>query len=762
MLNRAISLFTRAANRLDGKPYWVALAVGIALLTFIHAFAAPLRFAGDEPRYLWMAVSLYERQDLRLPFSEWEQYAQRHDIPAYSPEVFPLIHSPLISVVLAPFVGTLGPDAGRWVTFLIGLIGFVWTAAIARREAGAYAGLLAAMLAFVTLPILPYMGLFYTEIWLLTFFAIAWYLLNLPAATPYQRAAFLLTALILPYIHLRMSLVSVTLISLHLWDVWRGYGDHRQRDSAYLATVIVAAAVAGAGFLAFQHGMTGSLRGTATAPFAPSLGGYFERLAVQMFTLRHGLFVFNPLLLLGAAALVAAAMQGHRLARQALLLIFVYSVTFVWGAASESPPARFWVAVMPAFVVGLALWLNAMRSVLAVIVTVPFAAVALVNAALYVVLPDAFLENYEVAVSYDLLFQQFPAFYVAAHLPWDKYFSLSSGWGPHYELSVSRLVDVVAVAGGVLTLSAVGYGARRYLWIQRAAFLGVIGIGLAVLMRLRTCEVPAEYVEVEELVSEGAGGLLAIRFGDPAAPSVLRFEDSWNYWPESQYPDEFEVRVRNITDGAFSSIGVVPAGRIVSLPPMDATREVRLRAVGGVADAAPWHYAGRVTVLAPECGGLQHVLRSVPLGEMLQFGPGGNGGPYLIRGWSRPEAWGGAWSVGKRAELVIVVSNDTGQPLQLDVEAVGLLPRGSGRQTAQVKINGLDAGSLHFDGVQNRGWRRFVVPSEALAVAGPVTLYVAFEIDEPTRPIDLGMNQDRRRLGIGLLKAVIHEAKDAD
>jgi hypothetical protein len=141
----------------------------------------------------------------------------------------------------------------------------------------------------------------------------------------------------------------------------------------------------------------------------------------------------------------------------------------------------------------------------------------------------------------------------------------------------------------------------------------------------------------------------------------------------------------------------------------------------------------------------------IPEGTDITFGAESAGAIFLAGGWSIPETWG-TWSEGKNSHLVLPLpaSADT-RPMHLSIDARGLLGEKHPSQSVTISVNGLAVGQIRFDDTYNRGWRTLPVPLNALTRSRQGILDVSFKIEQPVRPAELGMGQDSRELGIGLI-----------
>lgn len=132
------------------------------------------------------------------------------------------------------------------------------------------------------------------------------------------------------------------------------------------------------------------------------------------------------------------------------------------------------------------------------------------------------------------------------------------------------------------------------------------------------------------------------------------------------------------------------------------------------------------------------------LGHAYHFADGADGNAFIGDGFSYPESWG-RWTDGREAFLYFSLATSPAGPVSIAVEASTLSPAPDRRQTIEVSANGHSCGRLAL--AADALHAETVCPAGALR-AGNNTLH--FRIAHPTRPIDLGLNHDRRHLGIGL------------
>ncbi len=167
-------------------------------------------------------------------------------------------------------------------------------------------------------------------------------------------------------------------------------------------------------------------------------------------------------------------------------------------------------------------------------------------------------------------------------------------------------------------------------------------------------------------------------------------------------------------------------------------------------------------VLAPgygRCGGCPplkpleaaDLAAEVPMGSDILFGLAGSGPAFQLDGWFAPEIWG-TWTDGKNSNLVLPLPAGAGaRPLRLSLNAQGIFAKERTSQIVTVSVNDVAVGEIRFDDILSNGWHTLSIPVSALLRNRQGLLGISFEVDQPIRPADIGMGEDRRELGMGLV-----------
>jgi hypothetical protein len=137
------------------------------------------------------------------------------------------------------------------------------------------------------------------------------------------------------------------------------------------------------------------------------------------------------------------------------------------------------------------------------------------------------------------------------------------------------------------------------------------------------------------------------------------------------------------------------------------------------------------------------------LGRKYQFAPGAAGNEFAANGFSVPEVWG-RWTDGDDAFLFFTLTVAPAGPITVTIDANSLSPAADRRQVATVFANNQTCGRLVVTTGQPHA--EVTCPAGVLR-AGDNALRL--RIAHPTRPIELGINGDVRRLGLGLISLTV-------
>lgn len=134
----------------------------------------------------------------------------------------------------------------------------------------------------------------------------------------------------------------------------------------------------------------------------------------------------------------------------------------------------------------------------------------------------------------------------------------------------------------------------------------------------------------------------------------------------------------------------------------------------------------------------------VNLNKLISFSKGGEGVELLGGGWSQPETWG-VWSDGELATIFIPKPAQVPKKLLVDLRA--FISPANSLQDITVSVNDHLLREYKLDKAEGN------LLSLELPSSNDDFYKVAFQLKTPARPFDLGLNKDKRLLGIGLISA---------
>ncbi len=449
--------------------------IGICGLTLLLApvmLLMPVPYlTGDEPRYLLYAVSIVRHGALVMPVAEWERLIRAaamgtpHALPAGG-DGRVVMNSVYLPALLAPVAGLFSLPGLRLCSLAAGTAGLFALVRLCSRAGGWVPALAATALAAVSLPLLPYLHLFYMESFLFALVCWGWHRLQRPAR---GLGGDLLTAVILiliPFVHMRGSVVAACLFAALLWRL-------RVRGLVWRAGLLLLLALTAAILFVLSNlHIYGAVTGPVNTARPPLPWAWFPVLATQLFNVHHGLFAYAPLWALGYAGLWAGARSGPPVLRQALVLAVAAALSGVGANPGECWPARFWILSLPMLAVGLCFWLSRTRGVAARACFAILLLATLLNSALFVSQPNLFLENRQNSLTWDALHWRLGVVDPGLFLP------AETALHP-----VSALADWLALAAGLFILFA-SLAVHRRAWGVPALLVLLVAVDLCRVARL--------------------------------------------------------------------------------------------------------------------------------------------------------------------------------------------------------------------------------------------------------------------------------------
>jgi hypothetical protein len=127
---------------------------------------------------------------------------------------------------------------------------------------------------------------------------------------------------------------------------------------------------------------------------------------------------------------------------------------------------------------------------------------------------------------------------------------------------------------------------------------------------------------------------------------------------------------------------------------------------------------------------------------------------HLSRGWHQPEAWG-VWSASMYAEVTLPLAADGHGDLKLHLSSRAIIAPGLSDQWIGVSVGGVAVGTLVYPASLSEQCDDFIVPAER--VQGDEVV-IGFHAARMASPAMVGLSEDKRPLGIGLLAITVSAA----
>ena len=175
----------------------------------------------------------------------------------------------------------------------------------------------------------------------------------------------------------------------------------------------------------------------------------------------------------------------------------------------------------------------------------------------------------------------------------------------------------------------------------------------------------------------------------------------------------------------------------------DPSKDLLARIDGYLVYAPGWKVCKACREIAQDLQ-LASLPADVSVNEPFSFAKGGAGVEMLSAGWSQPEMWG-VWSDSKLATLFIPKPAQAPKKLLLELRAF---------VSQQIPVQDV---SIFVDDQFVTEYKLEKGEGNLLSINLPANANnfykIAFELKTPARPVDLGVNKDKRLLGVGLVSA---------
>jgi hypothetical protein len=517
----------------------LSIFIILSLITVIVLATGQQILTGDEPRYLIYATAILKNGTYQLNLPDWQvvyfniTHQTPNDVPLGGNGIVPM-NGVYLATLLAPIAWMFSLAGLRDATLIAGLFGLFQLFRLCRQATDAKSALIGVALAGLSIPLLPYLHLFYMETFI--FALVCWGWARVQETNRSHGGDFLTAAVILviPFVHLRGSVVAAALYIILMGSLYR----QGIRNRAFVLALVGAAAMAMLIFLNLH--IYGAITGPVSTARPPMPWQLFPVLAMQLFNVHHGLLAYAPVWILGYSGLWIAAVRGPNIGRQGLILAAIAAMTSIGVNPGECWPARFWVLSVPMMTVGFCIWWNAESKILPKLIGLMLIAFTLINTIIFIINPNSFLENRETTSTYQMLFNETRHFHFGLILP--------------VEVDDAEDGDAArnfAVAAGLFGLLIAASALRT----NRIYALGALLILLGGVELTRVRILPASSYRTTIMPNR-----LDIEFAKPVAGAYVQLGHYWATWFDP--PNWFKVATTNSsgqqTQEVLSANQVIP------------------------------------------------------------------------------------------------------------------------------------------------------------------------------------------------------------
>jgi len=137
----------------------------------------------------------------------------------------------------------------------------------------------------------------------------------------------------------------------------------------------------------------------------------------------------------------------------------------------------------------------------------------------------------------------------------------------------------------------------------------------------------------------------------------------------------------------------------------------------------------------------------VALGERIDLGRADTARDHTVHGTWLAEGEG-CWIAGRQARMALALREPVSTSLVLEISADGFLASGCERQRLDVSVSGAPVAALAIDAERNLRAEPVLLPREV--VLGHAVLDIVFGAPDATSPLELGIDDDDRRVGVFL------------
>jgi hypothetical protein len=145
------------------------------------------------------------------------------------------------------------------------------------------------------------------------------------------------------------------------------------------------------------------------------------------------------------------------------------------------------------------------------------------------------------------------------------------------------------------------------------------------------------------------------------------------------------------------------------------------------------------------------------IGKRISFARGGTGPIYEGAGWFGAEPWG-TWTEGSTSIVTLALSDIPDRDMELSIEGWAFLTDTNPVQDIEVLVNQHSLETLRYTFPASTDTRMITIPKSFIQERKGL-LVIEFKIKNPKSPAELGLSQDTRSLGLGLVSLRLDETK---
>lgn len=141
-------------------------------------------------------------------------------------------------------------------------------------------------------------------------------------------------------------------------------------------------------------------------------------------------------------------------------------------------------------------------------------------------------------------------------------------------------------------------------------------------------------------------------------------------------------------------------------------------------------------------------------GDTINFKKGGNSGDFIWGGFSNQEKWG-TWTCSDKSFIILKMDLNLNDNLCINIIALPFVNEKLHKQYINIKVNNLLIKKYLFD--YRFSGDKILTINVPKSIIKPSNNIIKLEIDtiNPSSPYDLNISDDKRKLGLGIIKLYI-------